>query len=571
MRDDARYYFFHIPKTAGCTMAYRLLPRFFEPAEICPHTSYQALLATPDDERDRYRLFHGHFNDHLKHFVPGPLRVLTLLRHPFERAISQYRYILSSPTHPLHQAVAAQPDFGAYIRNRLLFAPNSLTLSLGTELDPATVLRRAEWRGIAPGAVDFIFEEETFHTAARARHEAEAKSLLDRCILVGLQEEMTKTATLVHQHFGQSFSGAVDSMNETVAAPLGRDDLPAGVLADLAFLHEHDLEVYAHGKALFERQWATASGVAATTEIAAPIMVRTSAPEPAPPRLYYMNLPWSGDVDIASQLLQGYYRPSEICPAWNYDGLFALPDRALTEYSAFHGYFFWPLESFVGAPVAPITFLTDPVERAALQYRERLADRNHKLHARIRDKAGLGDFVRDPLTFTPNVLTLSLARRFSRAEVGRMQAEAQRDGISVNDVLGEYVAARPATARDLARAKRRLQQCAFIGFAESFDNSLAALGRMLEWPGIEQALTPETRQRAGAQAVVSAADRAVIRAVNPLDTELYDYARTLMQPARPSRRLSLAGAIRRLLYRFPLPGQAAAQRRRGVARDISVR
>jgi hypothetical protein len=549
MRDDSRYYFFHIPKTAGCTMAYRLLPKFFDAAEICPHTRYDELLAAPQDERAGYRLFHGHFNNHLRHFVPGPLRVLTLLRHPFERAISQYRYILSSPTHPLHDAVVAQPDFGAYIRNRLLFAPDSLTLSLGSDLDPATIMRRAAWRGAATDTIDDRFDEETFHTAARARHEVAAKAVLDRCVLVGLQEEMVKTAALVHRHFGQSFSGSVDSMNETKAAPLGRDDLPAAALADLAALHEHDLAVYAHGKALFERQWAAAETPAPAAEITAPIVLR--AQEPEPPRLYYMNLPWSGDVDLASQLLQGYYRPSEICPAWNYDGLFALPPQALREYSAFHGYFFWPLEKFIGGPVATVTFLTDPVERAALQYRERLADFDHKLHARIRAKSGLGDFVRDPLAFTPNVLTLSLARRFSASDMAQMRAEAQRCGLGVNDVLGEYVAARPATARDLARAKRRLEQCAFIGFAESFDSSLASLGRMLDWPGIEQALTPETKQRAGAQALVAAADRAAIRDINPLDTELYDYARTLMRRPRPSRRFSLADAFNRLFTRRP--------------------
>ena len=85
MQGEARYYFLHIQKTAGCTMAYRLLPKFFDAAEICPHTTYNELLAAPAAERDRYKLFHGHFNNHLQHFVPGPLRVLTLLRHPFEQ------------------------------------------------------------------------------------------------------------------------------------------------------------------------------------------------------------------------------------------------------------------------------------------------------------------------------------------------------------------------------------------------------------------------------------------------------------------------------------------------------
>jgi hypothetical protein len=551
MQERDRYYFLHIPKTAGCTMAYRMLPKFFDPGEICPHTTYDALLATPIEERGHYRLFHGHFNSHLQHFVPGPLRILTLLRHPFERAISQYRYILSSPGHPLHAAVAAERDFGGYIRNRLLFAPNSLTLSLGRRIDPAEVLRRAALRGIPLTEFDTILEEETFNTAAHGHHLAAAKALLDSCALVGLQEDMPRTAALLHRHFGQEFDGSVESMNATQAPPLGRADLPDAVLAELAALHEHDLELYAHGKALFE-QHCRAPDSAPT----APVVLGAAEPAPAP-RLYYMNLPWSGDVDLASQLLQGLCPPAEICPAWNYDGLYALPPELRDVYRAYHGYFFWPLESFVGAPLSVVTFLTDPAERAAQQYRERLSDWAHKLHPRIKAKRGLAEFVCDPIAYTPNVLTLSLARCFTPEDIARLQDEARRDGISLNDALGEYVAARPATRRDLTRAKNRLAQCTFIGFAESFDGSLAALGQRLDWPDIPLAVSPATRRRLATRTEVSAADRAAIAAVDHLDTELYAFARRLMR--KPVPRFSPVTLIRRLLTGPPMPAPAQTQ------------
>jgi hypothetical protein len=534
-------------------MAYRMLPKFFDRGEICPHTTYDALLAAPIEERGHYRLFHGHFNSHLQHFVPGPLRILTLLRHPFERAISQYRYILSSPEHPLHAAVAAERDFGGYIRNRLLFAPNSLTLSLGSRLDPAEVLRRAALRGVPLTEFDTIFEEETFNTAAHKHHLAAAKALLDRCALVGLQEDMPRTAALLHRHFGQEFDGSIESMNATQAPPLGRADLPDPVLAELAALHEHDLALYAHGKALFEQHCALPDSAPT-----APVVLGAAEPAPAP-RLYYMNLPWSGDVDLASQLLQGLCPPAEICPAWNYDGLYALPPELRDGYRAYHGYFFWPLESFVGAPLSVATFLTDPAERAAQQYRERLSDRAHKLHQRIKAKRGLAEFVRDPIAYTPNVLTLSLARRFTPADIARLQDEARRDGISLNDALGEYVAARPATRRDLTRAKNRLAHCAFIGFAESFDGSLGALGQLLDWPDIALAVSPATRRRLASRPEVAAADRAAIAAVDNLDTELYAFARRLMRERKPASRFSLAGLVKRLVARPPIPTSAPVQ------------
>jgi hypothetical protein len=579
MPDDFRYYFLHIPKTAGCTMAYRLLPKFFDADRICPHTSFAALQAAPAVERDRYRLFHGHFHAHLEHFVPGKLRLITLLRHPFERAISQYRYVLSSAEHPLHAQVAAAPDFGAYLRNRDLFCPNSLTLALGNRIDPELVQRRARWRGRATETIDALIDDETFNTVARGCHADAAMALLDRCVLVGLQEEMSKTATLLHRHFGRSFSGPVEFMNESGGDLLTRDDLPADVLAELAALHEHDLDVYAYGKALFERHWAEASGNVLSLAKSSPaksnlaksnpakleavkprLAARTKRPAP-PSRLYYMNLPWSGDVDLASQLIQGYHRPSEICPSWNYDGLMALPPHVRAEYAAFHGYFFWPLDGFIGGAPSIVTFLGDPVERALLQYQERLADRYHKLHLRVRSKRGLGDFVRDPLTFTPNVLTLSLARRFTPREMEQLKAQALAQGTSINDALGEYITAKPATPRDLARAKRRLEQCAFIGFTQTFDTSLAALGRQLDWPEIGQSLTAALRQelsrRATLVATLPQADRTLIRQVNALDAELYDFARSLNRQVRQATRSSFARARDWLFSRQPALRQAA--------------
>jgi hypothetical protein len=548
MRENDRYYFFHIPKTAGSTMAYRLLPKFFYNAEICPHTTFDTLLAVPPGERTRYRLFHGHFYNHLQPLLDLELRLLTLLRHPFERAISQYRYVLSSRTHPLHDAVKAERDFGAYIRNRQLFAPNSLTLALGNRFDPAEVLARAAWRGAAPASVDALLGDETFNTAARRPHVAAAKATLDACVLVGLQEDMTRTAALLHAHFGVSFDGSVASMNESATARLTRDDLPAGVLADLEALHTHDLDVYAHGKVLFERQAATISAKKPT----ASIVVTTARAAAPPPRLYYVNLPWSGDVDLASQLLHGFFRPSEVCPAWNYEDLFTLPAAARTAYAAYHGHFFWPLGEFVGGGLAPVLFLTSPVERAAQQYRERLADHGHKLHPRIRAKTGLGEFVRDPIAFSPDILTLSLARRFAPADMARFQARAARTGTSVNEVLGEYIAAHPATRRDLACAKTRLAQCAFIGFAEDFDASLEALGRRLDWPDIAGALSPALIRRYAETPMVSIADRMVVADVNPLDTELYAFAREFSGFETHRRRAGFGRAIGRLFGKITI-------------------
>jgi hypothetical protein len=250
-------------------MAYHLLPQIFPPEQVCPGTSYAQLLAMPPAERNGYALFHGHFYMHLKHFLEPLLYTFTLLRHPFERAISHYRYICGNTSHPLHAAVTAKRDFGAYLRDRETFAPDSLTLALGAEFDPVEALLRAERRGEDHKTADVVLSEETFLQRAGRGHVETAKRVLDDCLFVGLQEEMTKSATLLFDHFGRPFGGAVDRTNEAQAPALALAELAPAVIEDLESLHRHDLEVYAHGKMRFERQWAefvAARGVSAQAE-----------------------------------------------------------------------------------------------------------------------------------------------------------------------------------------------------------------------------------------------------------------------------------------------------------------
>ena len=138
-------------------------------------------------------------------------------------------------------------------------------------------------------------------------------------------------------------------------------------------------------------------------------------------------------------------------------------------------------------------------------------------------------------------------------------------GVSVNDVLGEYVARKPATLLDLARAKRRLRQCAFIGFGETLDTSLVGLGRLLDWPDIERSVAPETLRDFGTRTPVDAADRAIIREINALDTALYDFARALRHPARAGRPPHWLAGL------FGRAGREHALQRWADARDISVK
>jgi hypothetical protein len=119
LREDEALYFLHIPKTAGMTLS-NLLDDFFGEDEIFPThylpdlSLHSELLHSVDDAQ--YRLYRGHFNQYLFDVVTKPLSVITFLRDPIERTLSNIRYGLQlvedgEAVHWLKQSAMTFEDF----------------------------------------------------------------------------------------------------------------------------------------------------------------------------------------------------------------------------------------------------------------------------------------------------------------------------------------------------------------------------------------------------------------------------------------------------------------------------
>jgi hypothetical protein len=96
-----------VPKTGGTTLQHLLAAHFPEEA-VCPAQDEPGLQALSDASLAHYRLFAGHFWS-LPARLGSPLRMMTWLRDPLQRAVSMYKHILRDRSHALHTQ-AMLPD-----------------------------------------------------------------------------------------------------------------------------------------------------------------------------------------------------------------------------------------------------------------------------------------------------------------------------------------------------------------------------------------------------------------------------------------------------------------------------
>ena len=102
--------FLHIPKAAGTTLS-SIIAKQYEPQCIFTingsrvRESIEQFKQLPETQRKAIQVLQGHMYFGLHEFLPGPSTYITLLRHPVDRIISHYYFVLRVPNHYLHDQV----------------------------------------------------------------------------------------------------------------------------------------------------------------------------------------------------------------------------------------------------------------------------------------------------------------------------------------------------------------------------------------------------------------------------------------------------------------------------------
>lgn len=112
---NRQLFFLHIPKTGGLTLR-GILSRYFTRQQVCSANGLGSLLKMSDEEIGRYRYFRGHIPYNATQLMPRSPLIITFLRDPFERTLSNYAYLRSRDDLRLHP-IAATYDLVGYLKN----------------------------------------------------------------------------------------------------------------------------------------------------------------------------------------------------------------------------------------------------------------------------------------------------------------------------------------------------------------------------------------------------------------------------------------------------------------------
>ena len=248
--------FIHIPKTAGTTIASGLASSLVPGEKICPATSFAGLISLCKNvDINTYQFFHGHFTGCILKVLGCNVEYFTVLRDPLSRAISDYNYISSQPDHPLHHLVIQKVNFDAFISDRMTFKHNSMTLSLGTDVNPFEIIGyRRLFKSGKP--IDQEINEAIFEIPATDRHLLNAIRVLDACVFVGIQERMDETSYLMAEIIGGKLDGRTPSLN---VSPKRADlqTLPEEVIAKFKESNKLDYILYDVAARRMERDLAS--------------------------------------------------------------------------------------------------------------------------------------------------------------------------------------------------------------------------------------------------------------------------------------------------------------------------
>jgi hypothetical protein len=235
--------FLHIPKAAGTTL-YNIMGRQYPPSATHDiygvdlddlKAAYDRFRALPQEEKNRIRLLRGHVAFGIHEDFSRPSTYVTMLRHPVERIISHYYYVLRMPKHYLyHEIKSKKMGLAEYVTSGV-----TSELANGQTRLLSGIMKTAD--------VDFSDPRVSSDVVEAAR-----RNMREHFVAVGLAERFDESLILLKRLLGWG-NIYYARENITKGRPAERE-IPKETIRLIEKYNEADMELYESAQKMFDER-----------------------------------------------------------------------------------------------------------------------------------------------------------------------------------------------------------------------------------------------------------------------------------------------------------------------------
>lgn len=198
--------------------------------------------------------------------------------------------------------------------------------------------------------------------------------------------------------------------------------------------------------------------------------------------LYFLHIPKTAGTSF-TDILKAHFAPEELSFSRFIQDFIKLPPDQIANFKVVSGHYFYNISTFIPRSPVYITMLRDPIERAISKYAMLQRMTSHYAHDIVKSQSLL-EFATDPRTLPlyANSQTRYIAADPNAVEIRKTLPPEERDTFELWRRMENYAPNGYSDPELLERAKERLQNFAFVGLTEQFDEAIEVLCYTFGWP-----------------------------------------------------------------------------------------